>query len=251
MDNKVILGFVFTLALILIVPGAGWGFDNNSKVDIKILAEGDGVKAIRHSKVTVHYTGWLKNGKKFDSSFDRGKPFEFTLGAGQVIPGWDRGVDGMKVGGKRELIIPPELAYGKSGAGGVIPPNATLKFQITLLSVTPPKYSNVDSITVKKLLAKGTKIIDLRRKEEWEQTGVLEGSHKLTAFDNRGRFMRTFPSELRKVANRDDAVLLICRSGNRSSVIANMLVEQAGYSKVYNVAGGIVKWIEGGNAVVR
>ena len=251
MDNKSIFGFVFVLALILMVPGAVIGFNYNSKVDIKILEEGDGVKATRHSKVTVHYTGWLKNGKKFDSSIDRGKPFEFTLGTGQVIPGWDRGVDGMKVGGKRELIIPPELAYGKKGAGGVIPPNATLKFQITLLSILPPKYSNVDPVAVKKLLAKGSKIIDLRRQEEWEQTGVLEGSHKLTAFDNRGGFIRSFPSEFRKVANRDDTVILICRSGNRSSVIANMLVEQAGYSKVYNLAGGILKWIENGNAVVR
>ena len=239
------------LLLILTAPGVGWCFNNNSKVEIKVLAEGDGTKAIRHSKVTVHYTGWLKNGKKFDSSLDRSKPFEFTLGSGQVIPGWDRGVEGMKVGGKRVLIIPPELAYGRRGAGEVIPPNATLKFEITLLSVTPPKYSNIDSTTLKKLLAKGTKIIDLRRQEEWEETGILPGSHKLTAFDNTGRFIRTFPAGLQKFASREEAVILICRSGNRSSVIANMLVEQAGYSEVYNVAGGIVKWIKDGHAVER
>jgi FKBP-type peptidyl-prolyl cis-trans isomerase len=100
---------------------------------------GDGATATPGSKVSVHYTGWLYNngakGAKFDSSVDRGQPFQFTLGARQVIAGWDEGVAGMKVGGKRTLIIPPELGYGARGAGGVIPPNATLMFDVELLGV--------------------------------------------------------------------------------------------------------------------
>ena len=101
--------------------------------DIKV---GSGAEAVPGKTVTVHYTGWLLNGgKKFDSSVDRGQPFSFQLGASQVIPGWDKGVSGMKVGGKRKLTIPSNLAYGEHGAGGVIPPNAALVFEVELLGV--------------------------------------------------------------------------------------------------------------------
>ncbi len=96
---------------------------------------GSGTEAVAGKTVSVHYTGWLTDGTKFDSSKDRGQPFSFPLGGGRVIKGWDEGVAGMKVGGKRTLIIPPELGYGARGAGGVIPPNATLKFEVELLDV--------------------------------------------------------------------------------------------------------------------
>lgn len=96
---------------------------------------GTGEAAVAGKNVSVHYTGWLENGKKFDSSVDRGQPFSFPLGAGRVIKGWDEGVQGMKVGGKRKLTIPSDLGYGSRGAGGVIPPNATLIFDVELLGV--------------------------------------------------------------------------------------------------------------------
>ena len=99
------------------------------------LAVGNGDEAVAGQRVQVHYTGWLTDGTKFDSSVDRGKPFGFNLGQGNVIKGWDQGVQGMKVGGKRRLTIPPELGYGARGAGGVIPPNATLVFEVELLRV--------------------------------------------------------------------------------------------------------------------
>jgi FKBP-type peptidyl-prolyl cis-trans isomerase FkpA len=99
------------------------------------LAEGTGPAVKAGDSVEVHYTGWLTDGKKFDSSHDRRQPFGFKLGAGQVIKGWDEGVAGMKVGGKRKLIIPSGLAYGPRGAAGVIPPNAELTFEVELLRV--------------------------------------------------------------------------------------------------------------------
>src|SRR5205823_8019537 len=103
------------------------------------IVVGTGATAVSGKPVKVHYTGWLTDGKKFDSSLDRGQPFEFPLGAGRVIKGWDEGVAGMKVGGKRQLRIPPDLGYGESGTpDGTIPPNSTLIFDVQLLGVQGP-----------------------------------------------------------------------------------------------------------------
>ena len=106
-----------------------------SGLKITDLQVGEGAEASSGQTVAVHSRGTLENGKQFDASYDRGTPFTFPLGAGRVIKGWDEGVVGMKVGGKRKLVIPPDLAYGSRGAGGVIPPNATLVFEVELLDV--------------------------------------------------------------------------------------------------------------------
>ena len=124
----------------LTLTGSKMGYQTTaSGLQYNDLSVGTGAQAKVGDKVSVHYTGWLyqndQAGSKFDSSKDRGDPFDFPLGAGQVIRGWDEGVTGMKIGGKRLLIIPPELGYGARGAGGVIPPNATLLFEVELLGV--------------------------------------------------------------------------------------------------------------------
>ena len=132
---------IFALAACDPGPPPGGSVAELQRIDVK---PGDGAMATSGSDVTVHYTGWLYDekapdlrGAKFDSSVDRGQPFTFLLGAGQVIRGWDEGVAGMKIGGKRKLLIPSDLGYGRSGAGAAIPPNASLVFEVELLDVKP------------------------------------------------------------------------------------------------------------------
>ncbi|MBN1659292.1 MAG: FKBP-type peptidyl-prolyl cis-trans isomerase [Anaerolineae bacterium] len=103
------------------------------------MVKGEGPAAETGQAVEVHYTGWLEDGTKFDSSLDRGQSFSFVLGSGQVISGWDEGVAGMKIGGRRQLVIPPDLGYGSEGAGDVIPPNSTLIFEVELLAIQAPQ----------------------------------------------------------------------------------------------------------------
>ncbi|HMS82324.1 MAG TPA: FKBP-type peptidyl-prolyl cis-trans isomerase [Nitrospira sp.] len=136
------LSSLIAMVVLTVALGVGGSMaENNQEVTtpsgLKYVdqAVGTGEVAVAGKTVNVHYTGWLENGKKFDSSVDRGQPFSFPLGAGRVIKGWDEGVQGMKVGGKRKLTIPSDLGYGSRGAGGVIPPNATLVFDVELLGV--------------------------------------------------------------------------------------------------------------------
>ncbi|MFA5833527.1 MAG: FKBP-type peptidyl-prolyl cis-trans isomerase [Bacteroidota bacterium] len=126
----------FTLLLTLLISSCGRKiFMTKSGVNVEVITEGKGTSPKEGQMVTVHYTGWLTDSTKFDSSVDRGQPFKYQFGVGQVIQGWDDGVSTMKLGGKSRFTIPPELGYGRQGAGGVIPPNATLIFEVELLGI--------------------------------------------------------------------------------------------------------------------
>jgi FKBP-type peptidyl-prolyl cis-trans isomerase len=138
------LSAIFPFAVVLVLTACGGNTENTGVTELIRQDDvvGTGAEAQSGRVVTVHYTGWLldqtrpdRRGNKFDSSRDRNEPFSFNLGAGEVIRGWDEGVAGMKVGGRRTLTIPPDMGYGARGAGGVIPPNATLLFDVELLEV--------------------------------------------------------------------------------------------------------------------
>jgi len=232
---------------LLVLPAAA-----QEELQIRDIEKGTGEEANVGETVVVHYTGWLMDGTKFDSSVDRGTPFSFTLGERRVIPGWEKGVEGMQVGGKRELIIPPEMAYGAQGAGGVIPPNATLKFEIELLDVKAKKFSDIGNDVLKAKLAAGIPVIDIRRPDEWKQTGVIPGSHLLTFFDQSGNVNPQFGAELQKIVSGPaDEVVFICRTGQRSQVLSEYLAGQAGFTNIVNAQNGIVSWIQDGFEVTQ
>lgn len=237
------------LSVLALLAGSPPSTAAEPEVEIKIIATGTGTQATPHSRVRVHYTGWLMDGTKFDSSRDGGKPYEFTLTTGAVIQGWHKGIEGMKVGGKRELIIPSELGYGAQGNRDVIPPNATLRFEVELVAVLPPLYTELDNAALQTLIDKGYTVVDVRTEQEWRKTGVIEGSKLLTAFQG-GNFLQSFPSDLEKIVGKDDNLVLICAGGPRSTAVAEFLAGKAGYKNVYNVTEGINKWIGEGYPVV-
>ena len=219
------------------------------ELQIETLTAGDGMTAEAGKRVSVHYEGRLADGSVFDASRPRGQPFTFTVGTGQVIRGWEEGVDGMQVGESRRLTIPPELGYGAEGAGDVIPPNATLVFEIELLSVSDPiVLGEVDSQGLQQAQRDGAVLVDIRLPNEWADTGVIQGAHTITAFLPNGRVHPEFLDSFQAVAPSPDIpVMLYCASGGRTSSLGNALIEQLGYTNVSHLSGGIVEWLGMGN----
>lgn len=219
-----------------------------NELQFEILTEGTGEIAEIGKTVSVHYEGQLTDGTVFDASKPRGQSFRFTIGAGQVIPGWEQGVTGMKIGEIRKLTIPPELAYGSSGAGDVIPPNATLIFTIELLEVSTPAV--LGQATSEDLLSAqddGVIIIDIRRQEEWQDTGIIDGANPITAFESNGSLHPQFREKFFDlVASPDTPILLYCRSGNRTTSLGNALIDQLGFTNVTHLTDGIIGWEKSG-----
>ena len=245
------LSFFVSLAILTLFNG-NLAFSSENELKITINQNGSGDSAETGMSVSVHYTGKLEDGTVFDSSIPRGQPFTFTLGAGQVIKGWDLGVEGMKLGEKRSLVIPPHLGYGIRGAGATIPPNATLIFDIELLEVTMPitlrDLSPNDFIDAQE---NGGIVIDIRREEEWKETGILQGSNMITAFTKDGNIHPDFPKKFFDLINDIDVpILLYCRTGNRTGILGQALIDQVGQTNVSHLSEGIVGWKKQGHPTV-
>jgi peptidylprolyl isomerase len=201
--------------------------------------EGSGLEIINHSKIEVHYLGKLEDGTKFDSSYDRGEPLSFQIGMKRVIEGWELGLLGMKVGGKRTLFIPSKLGYGQRGAGDLIPPNSNLIFDVEIIDVQPPGYKTVLSSEIKELKNLNYTFIDIRIDEERLNTGMLDGSIPVIAFDEFGKFVPEFMQNLKSNVDLNDNIVFISNDGDIASILANGFVEQLGAKNMHYLKGGI------------
>ena len=242
---------LFAIVLLSLSPTISSAFAaETSDVKITDIKIGDGFEAADGMRVSVHYTGWTSDGKQFDSSRESNKPFGFFLGNGDVIPGWELGLKGMKEGGKRELIIPPELAYGEKGYPDLIGPNETLKFVVELLEVSIGKYTKVNTEELKALLARGVPIFDVRRQNEADATGVIEGTKLITGFLENKAFSKDFFRTLLANVKKSDEFILVDSNGRRSGYLAKVMSQRKGYNKVFVPRDGIDGWIKDGGAVV-
>ena len=215
-------------------------------LEIKVTEQAEGVIAASGMAVAVHYQGRLEDGTVFDDSYKRGEPITFILGQGQVIKGWEQGIEGMAVGEKRTLTIPPELGYGEAGAGDVIPPNATLIFDVELVEASlPPTLANLTNDELLAAQKAGAIIIDIRREDEWAQTGIIEGAELVTGFQSSGAIHPEFLDKFRAlVTDKDTQFVLYCRTGNRTNMLGNALVQQLGYKAAAHLEAEIVGWSE-------
>ena len=222
-------------------------------IQIETLVKGKGNKASTGKRVTVHYEGSLASGEVFDASRTRGDPFSFELGAGQVIEGWEQGIKGMKIGEVRKLTIPPNLGYGETGAGDVIPPNASLIFEVELVDVTEPiRLGNKNPKSFLKAKKEGAVVIDIRQESEWKQTGIIAGAKTITAFDLNGRIHPNFRADfLAVVPSKNTQILLYCLIGKRSAGLGNALINQLGYQDVCHLTSGIQGWEQDGYKTVK
>ncbi len=215
-----------------------------SEIEIKNNIEGEGPEIITHSKIQVHYVGMLEDGTKFDSSYDRGEPLRFQIGLRKVIEGWEIGLMGMKVGGRRTLIIPPELAYGERGAGDLIPPNSTLIFDVEIIDIQSPGYKLITKKDILNLQKENFKFIDIRSMKERKNTGIIPGSLEITAFDSYGKFVPEFMKTFNKLADLNDNIVFVSNEGEIAAILANGFVEQLGAKNMYALDGGIQKLIK-------
>jgi len=210
--------------------------------EVKILNEilGEGIEVVNHSRVFVHYIGTLEDKTEFDNSYKRNQYFEFQIGTRQVILGWETGLIGMKEGGKRKIFIPYNLAYGDNKAGELIPPKSNLIFEIEVIKVIPPKYKEIDRYQLKLAMSDDSfKILDIRSKQEINNSGVIPGSLILTAFDKNGNFIPDFINKYQLIIEPGTKVIFVSENGILSSILANGFVEQLNQINIYHLKDGV------------
>jgi len=241
--NKLIFNIIFIFSITFCIQAN----------EIEILADipGSGIEIKNHFKVTVNYRGTLENGKEFDSSYKRKEPFVFQIGLRQVIPGWEIGLMGMQIGGKRTFKIPPNLGYGSKGTGKLIPSNATLIFEVEIVDIQPPGYKIIYASNLLDKQKEGFVVIDIRTKKEWETSGTINGSIKMTAFDIKGNFNPIFLKTFQSTVIKEDKVIFVSNKGEISAILANGFVEQLGVKNMYSLSGGIQNWIEQGFETIK
>ena len=240
---KRIFALIFTMSVLGSLPALA-----NEGFIVETLQKGSGKLATANQQISVHYEGKLTDGTVFDASRPRGRPFSFILGKGQVIKGWDLGIEGMAIGEIRRLTIPPEMGYGAIGVEGAIPPNATLIFEVELLAVDKPlTLGQMSSEELLEAQSQGAVIIDIRREDEWRKTGIIEGAKTITAFTKTGRLHQDFQQKFSSlVPSLKTPIVLYCRTGNRTTKLGNALVSQLGYSKLSHLSNGITGWTKNG-----
>ena len=239
--RRIIPGLIAAVLWVGLWAGAALA-DHIGGLQHRDIVVGAGAQAVAKARVGVHYTGWLEDDTEFESSRSLDSPLYFVIGTGEVIPGWEEGIKGMREGGIRELIIPPEMAYGAEG-NSRIPANATLRFEVELVSVERPAYTEIGNVELRRMLEDGVKIVDIRTPRQWTLTGTIRGSEKLTAFDEQGTLLADFLPRLRAMAGPDEELILLGQRGASSKSLAVMLAQGAGYSRLYNVTEGIEAWI--------
>lgn len=224
--------------------------DGVRQVVVHDIQMGEGDTAVDGAQLVVQYEGYLSDGSKFDSTFERGKPFVFSLGAAEVIAGLEMGIKGMRVGGLREIIVPPSLAYGEAGAGKTIPPNATLRFMVELMRADPPVFSKISAAALNGLLGTLT-VVDIRTDAERAGTGTIAGALGLPAYDATGKLNRRFLADLLRNVEKTATIVLVDTDGRRAGTLGTFLGQNAGFSDLRGLDGGLKAWTREGFPLVK
>ena len=223
--------------------------------EIEIISDnpGDGKKIVNHSWVQIEYTGSFVNGEVFDTNVGKDKPLVVQIGMREVIPGFEQGIIDTNKGTIRKIKIPSELAYGKKGAGNIIPPNSDLIFEFKIIDVLDPNYKLISSNKLIELINQNAVALDIRTDDQWQKTGVIKGSFQETAFNKDGKFNVYLIDKIRALAGSESQnieIIFISNDGETAAILGNAFAEDLGFKNVFVLNGGIKAWISEKKALV-